>query len=62
MTKVKIFYGESDYKLERDINEWVRDNRVEVISVSFTAYMVGYTSRSKALVTYKETGGYRRGY
>ena len=52
MTKVKMFYEDYHCTLEAEINNFIKDKRV--ISVSYSAIVIGYRSKHCACVTYEE--------
>ncbi len=51
MTKVECFWEDDVYDMRNKINKFVKDNNVEIISISQSC---SFTGDCKALIVYKE--------
>ena len=52
MTKVKFFSEEGRYKLETEVNKFIRDKKV--VSISYSTNTVGYSIHHYCCVLYIE--------
>ena len=51
MSKVEMFYNDSQYNLEKEINYFIQNKKV--ISVSYSTTLVGYSVHHYACVCYE---------
>ena len=52
MNKVKFFYDEHQYGLEKKVNEFIRGRNV--INISYSTHMIGYSLHHYCVVMYQD--------